>query len=125
MGMDWGWGRNCEKVLDTWSRGPKTPAPSHSEQEAETGLLTTSITLPVAICPGWQVAFDQTQWVLQHWRAPRWRDRAFCRTRSGLELRIRELIGQEHQAAVAHFPDWHPDVDGTEREFNCITTLRH
>jgi len=70
--------------MDTWSRGPKTPAPSHSEQEAETGLLTTSITFPVAICPGWQVAFDQ--------------------------------LGKEHQAAVAHFPDWHPDVDGTEAQ---------
>ena len=31
---------------------------------------------------------------------------------SGLELRISELIGREHQVAVAHLPDWHPDVDG-------------
>ena len=61
----------------------------------ETGLLTTSVALPLAICPGWQVAYDQIQWVLQRWRSPRWRDRAFCRTRSGLELRIRELIGGE------------------------------
>jgi hypothetical protein len=38
--------------------------------------------------------------------------RAFCRTRAGLELRIRELIGREHQAAVADLPDWHPDVAG-------------
>ena len=43
---------------------------------------------------------------------PRWRERAFCRTRGGLELRIRELIGREYQAAVAHLPDWHPDVAG-------------
>ena len=80
--------------------------------DAETGLSTTSVAFPLAICPGWQVANSKTQWVLQHWRAPQWRDRAFCRTRGGLEIRIRELIGREHQVAVAHLPDWHPDVDG-------------
>ena len=64
----------------------------------------------MAICPSWQVAYDKLQWILQHWRAPRWRDRAFCRTRAGLELCIRELVGREHQAAVAHLPDWHPSV---------------
>jgi hypothetical protein len=42
-------------------------------------------------------------------------DRAFCRTRAGLELRIRELIGREHQAALAHLPDWHPDVGRPDR----------
>ena len=80
--------------------------------DAETGPLTTSLAFSVAISPGWQVANSKTQWLLQHWRAPRWRDRAYCRTRSGLELRIRELIGREHLSAVAHLPDWHPDVDG-------------
>ena len=80
--------------------------------DAETGLSTTSVAFPLAICPGWQVANSKTQWLLQHWRAPRWRDLAFCRTRGGLELSIRELIGREHQAAVAHLPDWHPDVAG-------------
>jgi hypothetical protein len=49
----------------------------------------------MAICPGWQVAFHRLQWCLQRWRAPTWRDRAFCRTRPGLELSIRELIGAE------------------------------
>src|SRR6476661_5999649 len=78
--------------------------------EAETALLTTSNGFPVAVCPGWQVAYDKLQWILQHWRAPRWRDRAFCRTRAGLELSIREQVGREHQAAIAHLPDWHPSV---------------
>jgi hypothetical protein len=82
------------------------------EQRVDTWLLTTSLAFAIAICPGWQVASARLQWVLQHWRAPRWRDRAFCRTRSGLEQSIRELVGREHQAAVAHLPDWHPDVDG-------------
>ena len=80
--------------------------------EAETALLTTSNGFPVAICPSWQVAYDKLQWILQHWRAPRWRDRAFCRTRSGLEQCIGELVGREFSSAVAHLPDWHPDVDG-------------
>ena len=79
---------------------------------AETGLLTTSVAFPFAICPAWRVANNKTQWGLQHWRAPRWRDRAFCRTRGGLELAVREFVGKDHQAAVAHLPDWHPDVDG-------------
>jgi len=83
--------------------------PLDAPPEAETRLLTASLG-PTAICPGWQVASDRLQWVLQRWQAPRWRDRAFCRTRAGLELRIRELLGKEHQAAVAHLPDWHPDV---------------
>jgi hypothetical protein len=73
----------------------------------ETRLLTASI----AICPGWQVVEDSLQWILQAWRAPRWRDRCFCRTRRGLEMSIRELIGPEYQGAVAHLPDWHPDVE--------------
>src|SRR4026209_2479679 len=80
--------------------------------DVETTLLTTSMGFPIGICPGWQVAYDKLQWILQSWRAPRWRDRAFCRTRAGLELRIRELIGQEHLAAVGDLPDWHPDVAG-------------
>jgi hypothetical protein len=87
----------------------ETPTPTDAPPEAETRLLTDPVG-PIAICPGWQVAFDRLQWILQHWQAPRWRDRAFCRTRAGLELRIRELLGKEHQAAVAHLPDWHPDV---------------
>ena len=78
--------------------------------EVETALLTASNGFPVAICPSWQVACDELQWILQHWRAPRWRDRAFCRTRAGLELSIREQLGREHQAAIAHLPDWHPSV---------------
>ena len=78
--------------------------------ETETGLLTTSNSFPLAICPSWQVAYDKLQWILQHWRTPQWRDRAFCRTRAGLELSIRELVGREHQAAVSHLPDWHPSV---------------
>ncbi len=90
--------------------------------DPETGLLTNSIAFPLAICPDWQVAFDRLQWVLQYWRAPRWRDRAFCRTRGGLELRIRELIGREHQAAVAHLPDWHPDVAGAPTPIKVVSS---
>jgi hypothetical protein len=74
--------------------------------------LTTFILFPVAVCPGWRVAEDSLQWTLQRWREPKWRDSRFCRTRRGLEQSIRELIGPEHQAAVAHLPDWHPDVTG-------------
>ena len=85
---------------------------NHAATDTETRLLTTSIGFPIAICDGWQVSYDRLQWVLQRWRAPRWRDRAFYRTRAGLELSIRELVGPQHQAAVAHLPDWHPDVDG-------------
>jgi hypothetical protein len=74
----------------------------------ESRLLTTSI----AVCPGWQVAYDRLQWILQAWRTPRWRDRRFRRTRRGLEQSIRELTAPEYQGAVAHLPDWHPDVAG-------------
>ena len=94
------------------SNSPNRAGRVRMEQRVEPWLLTTSIAFPIAIGPGWQVAYDRLQWVLQRWRTPRWRDRAFCRTRSGLELRIGELIGREHQDAVAHLPDWHPDVDG-------------
>jgi hypothetical protein len=89
-----------------------SPGGADAPDNAETGLRTTSLSFPMHVCPGWRVAYDRIQWVLQCWRPPQWRDRAFCRTRAGLELRIRELIGKEHQAAVAHLPDWHPDVDG-------------
>ena len=85
---------------------------NHAATDTETRLLTTSIGFPIAIWDGWQVSYDRLQWVLQRWRAPRWRDRAFYRTRAGLELSIRELVGPQHQTAVAHLPDWHPDVDG-------------
>ena len=89
--------------MDQRSQRPEMPNGYPTAPEAETALSTASIALPSAICPGWQVAYDPLQWVLQHWQAPEWRNRAFCRTRAGLERNIREQIGREHQAAVAAF----------------------
>jgi hypothetical protein len=91
------------RYLGGVSNGETEPAP-------ETALPTTSIAFPVPICAGWQVAYDRLQWKLQNWRSPDWPDRAFCRTRAGLEQRIGELIGPEYRVAVAHLPEWHPDV---------------
>jgi hypothetical protein len=90
---------------------PGEADPSNNASEGASGLQTASKPVTVDICPGWRVVREELQWVLQRFQVPRWRDRAFCRSRSGLELRIRELIGEEHQAAVAHLPDWHHDND--------------
>ena len=80
------------------------------EVEAQISRAAPRTQYPITICAGWRVVADDLQWILQHWRAPDWRSRSYCRTRSGLELAIRENIGEPYQSAVAHFPDWHPDV---------------
>lgn len=76
----------------------------------ETSLQTTSEGLEIAINDGWRVIEDELQWILQRWQTPAWRNRSYCRTRSGLERCIREYCGPVDpiaQLQLDALEDWH------------------
>jgi hypothetical protein len=54
----------------------------------------------------WRVVGDDpSQWILQRYRTPRWRDHSFCRTREGLLRCVREYCG-EVTALLRALSDW-------------------
>jgi hypothetical protein len=57
----------------------------------------------------WRVIYDPLQWILQHLRGGRWRDRSFCVTRRGLLRCIDENCGEADLSEILGFPEWHPD----------------
>jgi hypothetical protein len=71
-----------------------------------------SSAFPIRLSDRWQIAFDPRQWILQHQKGGRWRDRCFCVTRSALQRCIREYAGKVDADALARvrgLPSWHPD----------------
>jgi hypothetical protein len=67
---------------------------------------------PIQLNDHWQVDYDPLQWILYRWWAGRWYPRAFCCTASGLQLRVRELVGPIDKAAsvtLQSLPPFHPD----------------
>lgn len=68
---------------------------------------------PILLNDRWQIVDDPLQWILQRRKEPgkAWAPVAYCRTRAGLQLRIRgDLDPPDRDAALAMvvgFPEFH------------------
>jgi hypothetical protein len=75
-------------------------------------LAASSRAFPIRLSDRWQIVCDPRQYILQHQKGGRWRDRSFCVTRSALERVIREYVGHidaDARACVRALPPQHPD----------------
>jgi hypothetical protein len=104
-------GRQSEPSVRSHDLGVRPVDPP----DAETAV--SSIKFPVALNSNWRVTNDRLQWRLevrkgnQRWKASGYQCRAFCVSRTGLLLCIREYCGEVYPPSVKlleQLPDFYP-----------------
>ena len=84
--------------------------PTLTPSDHQTSLLGVCAGLVADLNDRWRVIDDPLQWILQHREGKRWRDRSFCRSRSGLQRCVREYSGPVDCVALLQIealPEWH------------------
>ena len=58
------------------------------------------------LAPGWRLTTDDLQWIVQHYRPPRWRSVAFVATTKVVLKRVLRELGVGYPAnALDHLPE--------------------
>ena len=60
--------------------------PSASSRRPFIGIVALGVRLGyLDLCEGWRLSEDgELQWIVEQWRKPKWRPKAYCGTKAGL-----------------------------------------